>query len=120
MEHHDAPSGLSLSTMRDLLSAFASIVNANHLPSGDHDKLDGDSWSWEITAVSPVSTQRMWIWFEPELFEIKAILSLSGDQRGEYEFLNLKIHILHAGLQIMKELPLFQITLAQTKFTFSG
>ena len=46
---------------------------------------------------------------------------ISNDGSNHRPFIqDLKIHILHAGLQIMKELPLFQITLAQSKFICSG
>ena len=83
-----APSGLLRCFAIGFVEAFTFMVKASHLPSGDHDKFEGDFCNWEITAVSPLLIQRMCICCEPELLETNASLLLFGDQRGEEELFN--------------------------------
>ena len=54
-----APSGFSRDSTIALLLVFTFIVNAIHFPSGDQDKLDGDSGNCVIALVSPLLNQYM-------------------------------------------------------------
>ena len=54
----EAPLGCVRGFAIDSDEALTFMVNASHLPSGDHERLEGDSSNCEINAVSPLSTQR--------------------------------------------------------------